>query len=290
MRTISDTLDDHFDSATVTVYYAPNGGFVSGNSGYHESAKGQEFPVDSVAFTVEGFLYWFAYKEQQSTNADSSSLTLTFWKMDSSATISSIERLVPRTVFASSPLYIQDMDTSVNFTTGVNVWMISPVIVYNNFMAGFSMENLHIKDTIALYSSTDGDAPIPTISWEKWNGIWNPIYYAWGLDIDFAIFPLVDKSTAGIEDNYFFQHLKMSLFPNPASDMVRVSFETEKSGEVDFILFDQTGKVVKQVVQGQLSKGQYQAEIDLSDLPAGMYFLSMGLDQSKRLTKKLLIR
>src|SRR5690606_4871799 len=116
------------------------------------------------------------------------------------------------------------------FSSGVNVWMVNPTVVYNNFMAGFTMENLHFKDTIALYSSTDGDAPIPTISWEKWNGVWVPVYYTWGLDIDFAIFPLVDQLTAGIEDEQYFQQLKMSFYPNPADDILQLEYLQEKPG------------------------------------------------------------
>lgn len=288
-RMISDTLDSHFDSATATVYTSPNGGFVSGNSGYNEIAKGQEFPVDSTSFTVEGFLYWFAYKEQQSLNSDSSSLTLTFWKMDSSSVINSITRLIPRTKFDSSPLYIKDIDTSYLFANGVNVWMVTPTIVYNNFMAGFTMENLHVKDTIALFSSSNGDAPIPTLSWEKWNNVWTPIYYSWGLDIDFAIFPLVDNLTAGIESEQYFQNLKMSFYPNPTQDNLIIDYANDQKGEIDILIYNSEGKTVYHKNLGVQLPGQYQSSINVQFLSEGLYFISLGINGNQRISKKLVI-
>lgn len=285
-KAITDTLDDHFDSATVTVYVSPNGGFVSGNSGYNETAKLQEFDVDT-SYVIEGFLYWFAYKEQQSLNIDSSSLTLTFWRMDSSGTVGGVSRLLPRTVLMRSDLLIQDLDTSVNFGTGVNVWSITPTPVYNNYGVGFTMENLHEKDTIALYSSTDGDPPIPTLSWEKWNNYWNTIYNTWGLDIDLAIFPLVDYTSAGIEDEYFVENLKLSFYPNPCSDALVLEYATAQYGRVDLCIWDAGGKLQLQKPLGNQPVGQYRQELDISSLTPGVYYLSLGLDGRKRITKKL---
>jgi len=288
-KAITDTLDDQFDSATVTVYASPNGGFVSGNSGYNEIGKAQEFDVNA-SYVVEGFLYWFAYKEQQSLDEDSSALTLTFWKMDSSASIGGVTRYVPRSVFASEKLPVQDLDTSVSFASGVNVWMVTPTLVYINYAVGFTMEDLNIKDTIALYTSSDEDPPIPTLSWEKWNGQWNTIYNNWGLDIDLAVFPLVDMTTAGLEDDYFVEHLKMNLYPNPSDDVLQLEYATEKTGQVDLVLFDQSGRAVHHESYGVQAGGTYRSSVDVSQLSPGIYYVSLGVDKYSRLTKKLVIR
>ena len=55
-KAVTDTLHADFLEDQITLYAAPNGGFLSGTSGYGEYAKVQEFRVDS-AIGVSGF--WF---------------------------------------------------------------------------------------------------------------------------------------------------------------------------------------------------------------------------------------
>ena len=66
------------------------------------------------------------------------------------------------------------------------------------------------------------------------------------------------------------------LYPNPCKDFVRVNAEFEQSTEVVYTLYDFSGKALfSKKLSGQSS---YQEEIDLSNLPAGMYnvMLSIG--------------
>ncbi len=285
MRAVSDTLDDHFDSATVTLYASPNGGFVGGNSGFGESAKAQEFDVDTIDYYVEGFIYWFGYKAMESLPTDNSKLILRFWNNNYSATVGSGTRLIPYTVFDSTDLYIDSLIADTLFTGGANVWMITPHLVSNNYSVGFTMEYLHYKDTISLMMSTDGDPPVSFMSWEKWNGSWNLILNTWGLDSDFGIFPLVDMNTASIDGDLFIEGLKYTLYPNPASDWMNIDMEVENDDEYIVTMHDLSGRLIKTQNLGYLYKGRVSTSLEVFDLPSGNYILSIS-NGKKGLSKR----
>lgn len=289
IRAITDTLDDQFDSATATMYASPNGGFVGGNSEYGETAKAQQFVVNAAgAYFVEGFIYWFGYRAMESLPADSSYLNLKFWNNNYITTIGSINFQIPYSIFDSTALLIDTLVADTMFAGGVNVWMLpTPQYVTDDYSAGFTMEHLHYKDTISLITTTDGDPPSTLLSWEKWNNTWNLIEYAWGLDIDFAIFPLVDLTGIGIEESPFVQGLRYNLFPNPAADWMNVDMELTLDGEYTITIHDLSGKLIKTQNLGYLSPGRVSTSIEVFELPSGNYILSLT-DGKKGLSQKFI--
>ena len=288
-KSLTDTIFTHFDSATVTLYASPNGGFASGNSGYQESAKVQEFDVDT-SYIVEGFLYWFGYKSYQSVVSDSSAIDFVFYNMDSAALINNLPRFVPKTIIQQKEILVSDIDTSVLFSNGVNVWTIPPTIVYSNYAVGFRMEKLNIKDTIAIYTSSDGDAPIPTLSWEYWNGAWNSMEYNWGLDIDFAIFPIVDFSTLGWEEIPFVSAIKMLVFPNPSNDKIQLSLDFVNNTSAEINILDFSGKPCMSIDREMYEKGSHSKIIDISSLTSGIYFVVINNEKGRGVSQKIIVQ
>lgn len=69
-----------------------------------------------------------------------------------------------------------------------------------------------------------------------------------------------------------FSSIQIRVFPNPASEFVIV--ETDTPSEVQAKLFDLYGRLLQQ----QTLNGQ-QAQIDLGNLPAGAYLLSIQDEQ-----------
>jgi hypothetical protein len=63
---------------------------------------------------------------------------------------------------------------------------------------------------------------------------------------------------------------KCSVFPNPANDHVTILLHTGQS-PIEYTIVNVVGRIMK---QGILSKSR--TDIDLADLPAGLYFLSLG--------------
>lgn len=66
----------------------------------------------------------------------------------------------------------------------------------------------------------------------------------------------------------------LRIFPNPTTGWVGVSFEKQQPGSVDLALFDALGQVVWQV-QEKTAALIFQKELDLSTVPAGLYFLKI---------------
>jgi len=288
VKSITDTITEHFDSAVATLYAAPTGGFASGNSGYNELAKVQEFDVDT-SYTIEGVLFWFAYKNQQSASTDSSSVDFVFYNMDSSAVINGIGRFVPHTILQSKKVLIADIDTSQYFATGVNVWTFPSFIVYHNYAVGIRFDHLHIKDTLALFSSTDGDPPIPSLSWEYWQGSWNTLLNNWGLDVDLAVFPLVDMSNLSFHEAPFVHGLKLHVYPNPASSFLYVETELEKPASTGMVLYDMQGRIVRNFPEIYLSSGIHTHILSIEGLPAGTYCFTQYINGGSGIGKLIII-
>lgn len=74
----------------------------------------------------------------------------------------------------------------------------------------------------------------------------------------------------------------LQVFPNPANDQVSVSSISESISDIS--LFSSTGNLVIQV-----KPGGREAQLNLSDLPKGMYSLSATLEDRKRIVKKLIV-
>lgn len=287
-RAVTDTLDEHFDSATVTLYASPNGGFVGGNTGFGEIARGQEFDVDTMSYYVEGFIYWFGYLAHESATTDSSKLMLRFWNNNLSLTIGGLPRLAPNTIFDSTALSLDTLNADTIFGNGMNVWMLgTPKLVGANYTVGFTMEHLHYKDTVSLMMSGIGDPPISYLSWEKWNGSWDLILNTWSIDADYAIFPLVDLVTASIDGDLFIEGLKYSLYPNPSTDWMNVEMEVEQVGEYSILMHDLSGRLIKTHNVGYLTQGRVSTSVEVFDLPAGSYILTIT-NGKKGLSKRFI--
>jgi hypothetical protein len=63
----------------------------------------------------------------------------------------------------------------------------------------------------------------------------------------------------------------LAIFPNPTTGLFNVQLELNNSQDVSLRLVNVTGQVVKTIEAGTLSQGQWQ--FNLSEMPAGVYFL-----------------
>lgn len=291
-KAINDTLlNNIFETTTPTLYASPNGGFLSGNSGYGESQKAQFYDASSTKpYTVYGFIYWFGYKNQRSLDSDSSYVELLFSQLDSSTTINNVKYSIPKTVFEVKKLLVKDIDTSATYTTGANVWMLSDTKAATfPFSASMNFKGLNQADTIALFNSSDGDVAAANKSWERWGKYWNTIQANWGVKVDFAIFPLVEIPDSMIAIHEANEPVQMQVFPNPASEFLTVNLNSSYEGEIDLLLIDMNGKVVLQETKGNFAGTSQSIQIPTSHISKGTYILSIGINKKYRSTKKIVI-
>jgi len=64
-------------------------------------------------------------------------------------------------------------------------------------------------------------------------------------------------------------------YPNPASSFTHVNFSLPRSGAVSITLCDALGRVVRVLSEATLEAGSYHSLVDLSFIPAGMYFVRL---------------
>lgn len=81
-----------------------------------------------------------------------------------------------------------------------------------------------------------------------------------------------------------------NLFPNPASDMMYLTYENKTAGMVSLQLIDLTGKQVAVLLNEQQGVGTQQVAVNVSalHLAKGMYFLQLNSNNNLQ-TKKLTI-
>lgn len=83
----------------------------------------------------------------------------------------------------------------------------------------------------------------------------------------------------------FNDEIGMSLYPNPAGDMVQLSFETTKSESVAISVYNMLGKQVLKPMNTRVSPGTQQFNIDLAQLSAGLYTVALDIDGRRAIKK-----
>jgi len=99
------------------------------------------------------------------------------------------------------------------------------------------------------------------------------------LELDYA------NMLVGIETNDVVELLE--VFPNPVSDVIRLRYLIHDSRYMICDLLDDSGKLIRRLSEESHS-GMNELEIDVSDLPAGTYFMRMQVGNNI-VTKKVII-
>jgi len=79
-----------------------------------------------------------------------------------------------------------------------------------------------------------------------------------------------------------------SISPNPNSGIVNVRFKINEHDLVILNLYEISGVKVKQLANEQKLPGEYELEVDLSELHAGIYFLRLQVGE--QVIVKILIK
>jgi photosystem II stability/assembly factor-like uncharacterized protein len=86
------------------------------------------------------------------------------------------------------------------------------------------------------------------------------------------------NSTTGIDENAEDEN-RLTVFPNPSSQSISISFTTSESIQGEILIYDLLGKVVKAVlVNQQVSAGEHLYTVDVSSLNAGAYICKVNFE------------
>ncbi len=90
---------------------------------------------------------------------------------------------------------------------------------------------------------------------------------------------VVDLTTSTEDLSTHSSLLVHNLYPNPTRDQVQLTYQLRQGGHVDLFLTDALGRTVHQQQIQHPGAGRYNESVDLSDLPAGTYWLRLATDE-----------
>ncbi len=74
------------------------------------------------------------------------------------------------------------------------------------------------------------------------------------------------------------RQLEFSVYPNPATDVMNLTYTLSEESKVELSIDDVSGKPVRDLGKSGGQAGEYRKEIALGDLTAGIYFLRMTVN------------
>ncbi len=267
---VTDTLGyADFLEGTPSLYESPNGGYAFGNNGYQDQAKAQSYSHSS-SFVLRKVLMEFGEVVFMSGDSSSAVRVNVYDNYGEGVTSLGVaDSIAPDSVlgFVDVPVYQLTDDGSLSEAD----FSGSTIAIFNRFSVGIDLTQLSAGDTVGLVSTTDGDAMGSLDAWEQTsNGNWFTVEesaYSWGLDVDFAIFPVIDvNDPAGISD---YVYGELSVFPNPCANVLNLSVPASFGGSIRIL--DITGKVVVEHTSIQTS-----GAISVEGLSPGVYSLILA--------------
>jgi hypothetical protein len=83
------------------------------------------------------------------------------------------------------------------------------------------------------------------------------------------------------------KNIDIAIYPVPAKDRLNIAISTNKNINTNFVIYDATGKIVKQLTQ-KITVGNNALQIDVTNLPNGQYILR-STDEVLNINKKFTI-
>ncbi len=166
----------------------------------------------------------------------------------------------------------------------------NPIAVQDEFFVTMDLgdysHDAQVLDTIYLKAGEDGSRPISdhavfgrnVVRWHShgspaWRDFFTQNFSPYS--IYFAIHPIVQFSSASVvhlaNDNIKIQN----IFPNPSADFINVEINNALATPFRFDIMDMNGRIVESQNRA-LTEGLQTVTLDLSNLQAGNYILSLG--------------
>ena len=142
-------------------------------------------------------------------------------------------------------------------------------------VAGFLVKTVSvIRDRYCWYTQ-DGFNPIFSMEIQDVNGMIDTVCY-------------YTTSVAGVSDKGTLALSGLNTYPNPAKEHLNISFNSICSGPVRITVVNQLGNIMMEDQLKTNSLGLIKEELDISRLPAGVYFISIDCSRQHQLTSKFI--
>jgi hypothetical protein len=82
-------------------------------------------------------------------------------------------------------------------------------------------------------------------------------------------------TVSSVDEELFSKYMQVSVGPNPVKEISTVSYtlNSQTSQYVTMKLIDQTGRIVSELVNGNIESGSYSAQLNSANYSAGVYYL-----------------
>ena len=150
--------------------------------------------------------------------------------------------------------------------------------VEGDFYIGYKVFYLNEQDTFALYHSAAIEGTEQNTAYAyRYDTDWVPVYNVVGRSASTSldIKPLLNNPLdVGVEKTVV-EEMPVKLYPNPCSDILTI--ETEMANIDKMQIFDINGRLIK--VDFSTNEDYYK-QIDINNLPNGIYFLKVSYEKS----------
>ena len=100
-----------------------------------------------------------------------------------------------------------------------------------------------------------------------------------------GVFHLQPSGVSNIQSNL----VNINIYPNPATDYVSMDVEVKKQTQVEVVIYDMVGRVVKRQNVGSVS-GVQNVKVGLTDFIPGNYMLRLSFDSEPVSIEKLIVK
>jgi hypothetical protein len=99
-----------------------------------------------------------------------------------------------------------------------------------------------------------------------------------------------DSTVTGIHPPASFCPAPMTITPNPVKSLTTIGFGLSQTNRIELAVFNSNGKKVKTLLNGTKPSGSHQIQMDVNDLPNGIYFVVLQTKFDKQVLKLVVAR
>ena len=107
----------------------------------------------------------------------------------------------------------------------------------------------------------------------------------WMIDSESGIYTLTEEVSSPTENIAPISDFSFSIFPNPFSYNITLTYDLEKNSNVKIEVIDLTGRIIQTHLEGEKMIGQHQLKINLPNLAQGVYFCKIIIGKQSEVLK-----
>lgn len=174
----------------------------------------------------------------------------------------------------------------------VKVWISNAWENNNHFIYAYNAQWLLSQETCEYwYNNTWNNNYLYTYQYDAQERMIEELFQIWESEkgwVNDAISTWTYDLSIGIAENLS-AVTECRVYPNPAEDFATIGYSLGYSASVSVCIYDLTGRPVLRTESLYQDKGAYTSRLDVTKLPAGMYFISLEGNGITIATQRLLV-